>query len=371
MESLTKHPLSTLPHVRALGRCAGRDPLTLFWTGSGIELLFTGSELWVEFNADYSGMEPWVSVELDGVCISRFAVNPGASRVCLFRGMAPGRAKHLRLRKDTQPIPNDPDNLLQITALEYAGGEFLPLPEPQYRLEFVGDSITSGEGAIGAVCEDDWVGAFFSAQNNYARMTADALNAEYRVVSQCGWGIVTEWNNNPHHAIPPYYTRVCGVAPGSRNVALGAQDPYDFAAWKADAVIINLGTNDDGAFHQPAWTDPDTGETFKLRTLPNGDYHPQDAARIANAVQDFLALVRRCNPDAAIVWVYGMLGLPLMPVLEQGFAQYRAASSDANVHLLTLPETTPATVGARQHPGIAAHRAAADVLAQFLRGILA
>ena len=68
--------------------------------------------------------------------------------------------------------------------------------------------------------------------------------------------------------------------------------------------------------------------------------------------------------------VYGMLGLRLMPVLEQGFAQYRAASNDANVHLLALPETTPATIGARQHPGAAAHRAAADVLAPFLRSIL-
>ena len=48
MQNLTISPLSTLPQVRVLGRCAGTDPLTLFWTGSGIELLFTGSELWVE-----------------------------------------------------------------------------------------------------------------------------------------------------------------------------------------------------------------------------------------------------------------------------------------------------------------------------------
>ena len=100
MQNLTISPLSTLPQVRALGRCAGTDPLTLFWTGSGIELLFTGSELWVELNADYDTMEPWVSVELDGAWISRFAVNPGTRRMCIFRGAAPGRAKHVRLLKD-------------------------------------------------------------------------------------------------------------------------------------------------------------------------------------------------------------------------------------------------------------------------------
>ena len=110
---------------------------------------------------------------------------------------------------------DDPAHLLQITGLEYAGGEFLPLPEPQYRLEFVGDSITSGEGAIGAKPEEDWVGAFFSAENHYGRLTADALGAEYRCISQSGWGIVTGWDNDVRHVMPPYYTQVCGVAMGS------------------------------------------------------------------------------------------------------------------------------------------------------------
>lgn len=108
MQNLTISPLSTLPQVRVLGRCAGTDPLTLFWTGSGIELLFTGSELWVELNADYDTMEPWVSVELDSAWISRFAVNPGTSRMCIFRGAAPGRAKHVRLLKDVQAMSEDP-----------------------------------------------------------------------------------------------------------------------------------------------------------------------------------------------------------------------------------------------------------------------
>ena len=62
------------------------------------------------------------------------------------------------------------------------------MPEPKYRLEFVGDSITSGEGTVGAIYEEDWISAFFSAENTYPRMVADALSAEYRVISQSGWG---------------------------------------------------------------------------------------------------------------------------------------------------------------------------------------
>ena len=118
MEQLTTAALTQLPQVRALGRHTGRDPLTLFWTASGIELEFTGSELWVDLFADYEVVEPWVSVELNGAWVARFAVNPGKSRVCLFRGMTPGKAKHVRLLKDVQAMHDDPAHLLQITGLE-------------------------------------------------------------------------------------------------------------------------------------------------------------------------------------------------------------------------------------------------------------
>jgi len=73
MQELQKSTLAQLPQVWALGRHTGRDPLTLFWTASGIELEFTGSELWVDFFADYEIVEPWVSVELDGVWYSLVA----------------------------------------------------------------------------------------------------------------------------------------------------------------------------------------------------------------------------------------------------------------------------------------------------------
>lgn len=370
MEVLQKTSLAELPQVRALGRHTGRAPLTLFWTASGIELEFTGSELWVDFFADYTVMESWVSVELNGAWIARFAVNPGESRVCLFRGMTPGKAKHVRLFKDVQAMYDDPAHLLQITGLEYAGGAFLPLPEPQYRLEFVGDSITSGEGAIGAVPEEDWIGAFFSAENHYARLTADALGAEYRCLSQSGWGIVTGWDNDIRHVMPPYYTQVCGVAQGERNAALGAQQPNDFAAWKSDAVIINLGTNDNGAFDSPAWVDPETGREHALRLLSNGDFHPEDAQKVADGVQSFLTLVREKNPQAKLVWCIGMLGSRILPLLQRGVEQYQVETGDEKVWLLELPETTPETVGARQHPGAENHRQAAKVLTEFLRKVL-
>ena len=181
---------------------------------------------------------------------------------------------------------------------------------------------------------------------------------------------MTGWENDPRHVMPPYYTQVCGVAQGARNAALGAQHENDFAAWPPDAVIINLGTNDTGAFDNPPWLDPATGEPHQLRRLSGGGFHPEDAQTVASGVQHFLTLLRAKNPQAKLVWCIGMLGSELLPVLRQGMEQYKAMTGDCFVYLLELPNTTSETMGARQHPGAENHRQAASVLTGFLKTIL-
>ena len=364
-------PLSELPQVRILGRHSGADPLTLFWSGSGVELDYTGSELWAEFYVSYQEMEPWVTVEVDGAFLTRLPLNPGQNRLCLLRGVAAGKARHIRLLKETQAMSADARHLLQITALQWRDGEFLPLPAPCYRLEFVGDSITSGEGAIGSPETENWNSSIFSVQQHYARETADALGAEFRLISQSGWGVLSGWDNDLRHNLPEYYTRVCGVMRGPEQAAQGAQREQPFAEWQPDAVIVNLGTNDCYAFDSPAWTDPETGEQHQLHRCADGSFDPADTARIQQAVVRFLALLRRCNPQAQLVWAYGMLGHAMQPVLEAGVAQYRAESGDEQVHFVLLPDTQPGAFGAHGHPGAASHRAAADVLTEALRMILA
>lgn len=354
--------VQNLPQVRALGRHSYTDgTLTLFYTGSGIECICTGSELWLDLNADYELNEPWLSVELNGAWISRFPVTTGHSEVCIYRGMSSGTPKHVRVFNDVQAMYDDPRHLLQITALRWENGEFLPLPDPKYRLEFVGDSITSGEGALGAPQEEDWISAFFSVMNHYGRMTADALDAEFRFISQSGWGILSGWENDPHRCVMSYYESICGVARGERNAALGAQTPYDFRSWPADAVIVNLGTNDAGASHNPAWVDPESGISYAQSTTP------EHREKLKKAVIQDLKQLRRCNPNALLVWAYGMLGDELRATLEDAVANYRHDTGDERAYFLLLPDTTPETVGARQHPGAAAHRKAADTLTAFLR----
>lgn len=363
---MEKRSLASLPQVRALGRhTGGRDPLTLFYTASGIECLFTGSELHLCLNAGFDLYEPWISVELNGAWIARFPVPAGESEVCLFRGMTPGRVKHVRVLKDVQAMHDDPGHFLQVTGLAFADGGFLPLPEPACRLEFVGNSITSGEGALGARCEEDWISPFFSAVNHYARMTADALGAEWRIVSQSGWGLLSSWDNDPRCRVMAYYDTVCGLADGPHNAALGAQQPCRFDAWPADAVILNLGTNDNNAMDNPPWADPATGRQYAQRPTP------EHLAALEQSAVDAIKQVRARNPQAWILWAFGMLGAGRMDaVLRAAVSRAAAEMNDSRLCYLPLPAATAGILGARRHPGVECHRQAAQALTACLWSIL-
>ena len=88
----------------------------------------------------------------------------------------------------------------------------------------------------------------------------------------------------------------------------GAGDKNDFTSWQPDAVLVNLGTNDAFAFQSKAWVDEGTGETFEQKLNPDGSYEAESLARFEDAVYNFLVVLRRDNPHAHIVWLYGMIG---------------------------------------------------------------
>ncbi len=367
---MNTYAMEDIKELFVLGRTTReRNPLTLFWTGSGIECNVKASELWLEVEADYSIYEPWISVVINGAYVSRFMLVKGKQWICLFRGMNPEITKNVRVLKDIQAMSGDPEHCLQIHSIK-TDGTFEEVSEKPYKIEFIGDSITSGEGSIGAKAEEDWISMWFSTQNNYAVMTANALDADYHIISQCGWGVYTSWDNDPHGNIPDYYEKVCGLISGERNRALGANDEYDFQSWQPDVIVINLGTNDDGAFNSPEWMDPDTGEKHKQYRNEDGTYAANDILNFEHAVTDFLFKLRKYNPKAQLLWVYGMIGVPIKDPILTALEAYQKQSGDRKVSFLELPDTTEETIGARQHPGALAHQNVSTVLQKKIKELL-
>lgn len=184
------------------------------------------------------------------------------------------------------------------------------------------------------------------------------------------WGVLTSWDNNPHASIPQYYEKVCGLLTGEKNEALGAFRENDFGSWQPDVVVVNLGTNDGGAFNSLAWKDEVSGETHKQRLNEDGTYNEEDLNSFEEAAENFLTKLRKCNRNAHIIWAYGMLGTPMMSAIYRAVNSYIRKTGDNKVSVFQLPNTTDETVGSRSHPGVLAHEKAAKELTGFIRGIL-
>ncbi len=344
-------------------------PLPLFFNGSGIEVNVTGTELWIDVDVDFDIYEPWTSVELNGAFMGRQMLMPGKHSLCLFRGMSADVVKNVRFFRELQAMSEDNACRLLVNGFR-CDGNFFPVIPKRFKLEFIGDSITSGEGTYGANEDMDWLPMYMSVSRNYAKMVSDALGAEYRLVSQGGWGVLCGWDNDPRHNIPSIYEQICGLAQGETNEKLGAKKPYDFSRWIPDAIIVNLGTNDAGAFRQPGWRDPVSGEVFRQRMQEDGTFHPKDVARFEEAVVSFLGMIRRNNPTSHIVWAYGMLGFELTFAITEAMSKYQRMSGDANIAFLQLPNTTEETVGSRTHPGVRSHERAAQIVIEYLETVL-
>ncbi|NLO10126.1 MAG: SGNH/GDSL hydrolase family protein [Clostridiales bacterium] len=370
MISLKEYRLSEVDNLKVHGRTTGDlSPLTLFWTASGIELNIKASELWVEMEADYLAHEPWISIIINGVNVSRQMVTRGKKWVCLFRGMNSDTVKKIRILKENQALNEDPLSCLVVHGVK-CDGEFLPVKDRPYKIEFIGDSITSGEGVLGTKDEDDWIMMWFSAVYNYTYMVAEELNADYRVLSQSGWGVYTSYDNNPYKSLPDYYEKVCGTLGGEMNKRLGAQENNDFSLWQPDIIVVNLGTNDEGAFNNPEWKDEQTGKIYKQRKNADGSYNVEDLKKFEEAVKKFLYKLRSYNPDAHIIWAYGMLGDTMLPAINRGIENYQLQSNDNKVSVILLPNTREETVGARYHPGIQSHKEAAKVVVDYIKNLV-
>jgi len=363
---VTETLIKDIPELKVHGRTTPcRSPLTLFWTAGGFECNVTGSELWVELEVSYDTFEPWFSYTVNGDWVGRQMLVKGRYWLPLFRGMNTETVKNVHFYKDLQAMSDDGRSYIHIHALRH-DGKFLPVVEKKRKLEFIGDSITSGEGLFGAKQEQDWIPMFFSALKDYAYQTAQLLDAEYRVFSQSGWGVHSTWDNNINGALPKYYKEVCSLMKSEENERLGGNMPHDFSSWQPDCVIVNLGTNDASAFNQPEWVDEKTGKSYKMHTNPDGSYVMEDMRQLQQAVKDFIKLIRECNPKAYIIWCYGMLGTDIQLYLCEAVTEYVKETDDRRVSYLQLPNTTQESVGSREHPGYLCHKQAAEVLAEYI-----
>lgn len=346
---------------RILGRTVINEAssLPLFWGAAAVEVNVKATEVWVKLSATYNSSEPWVAVEVNNSFTNRFLVPSGEPVwICIARGLNPQKENLISIIKDTQPMPSDSQHALFVHEIGLNDeGSFAKIPQRPLKIEFIGDSITSGEGLAGGPAEQEWIPQWFCASQTYAVKTSHLLNADWSCVSQCGWGLYWAWDANKDGAIPPHYENICSVIPGDYQKKLGAHEFYNFGTG-ADVVVLNLGTNDNTARASLSLTDAEYAST------------------IISAAKDFLVKIRKHNPKAPIIWSYNMLTLDVFPpALTKAVEEYKAQTGDSKVYILKLSsieevEITPFHKGSRGHPGPGTHNAAALKLAEYIKSAI-
>lgn len=328
-------------YVRLLGRFDPRQPaFSMFWTGSGVQMRVRCTTLDMEIEADYDKQCPWLAVMVDGAPAARFALSRGRRYYTLLAGMDETIPHTVTVVRDTQPVAEDERLFVRAHRLR-VGGELLPLPPARLQIEFVGDSLTSGEGLIGPKDAMEWRVIWLSGAQSWAAEVCRRMNARGRWIAQSGWGVYWSWNGQREQRIPRIYDRVCAVE-------RGGEAAYDFAANPVDAVVINLGTNDAAALsHLSGQPRADAAEAIRL------------------AAEDFIRQVRARNPGAYILWAYGMCGEAIAPLLRAAVRNVRR-EGDRRVGYVRLPACPREGMGSRDHPGRSNHMSAARIIARRL-----
>ncbi len=191
-------------------------------------------------------------------------------------------------------------------------------------IEFIGDSISTGFGALGTSSDSDGGSPMWQdATAAYPYLTAKALGADFSDVAYSGIGAKYGYQDPNMQTFYPY-----------QRYNYDSTTQYGFTR-QPDVVVIALGTND----------------------IAN----QTDAALRKVGYQEMLDLVRAKNPNSKIVWIYGMMkdddNTMIASLIEENGG---AAEGLYSLELVTN------TAGAGWHPSAAGQQKFADDLVAFL-----
>jgi hypothetical protein len=210
-----------------------------------------------------------------------------------------------------------------------------PPPRPLRRMEFYGDSITSG---LGVERKKLNVENIHSEQNNYlsyAAMTARRFKAEYVCISRSGIGVYRSWYPL---TMPQMFDR---LMPNDES------PKWDFSRYTPDIVVINLFQND-------SWL------IGKMIPRPS----PEE---IIAAYVSFVKTIRGKYPSAHIICTLGNMdatreGSPWPGYIEKAVQEMNSKYQDLKVYTCIFPYEDAAG-----HPLVTQQKDMADILCDFIK----
>ena len=219
-------------------------------------------------------------------------------------------------------------------------GDFIDAPEKSdLYIEFIGDSITAGQGMLTSEPSYSTV-HHEDATRGWAFLTAKTLGADWSVVAQSGICAIDGLS---------YSAGSAGISmrvkyPKLRYLQGDTETEYDFAR-EPDVIVIGLGTNDMNCWDR--------------------EHCAIDQSELKPGFKKMFDLVREKNPNAKIVWIYGMMTSSYRGYVEEIMEE--AGGAEAGFYTLQLPHDNK---GGQGHPTLASQQVYADTLAPFIEKIL-
>ena len=207
----------------------------------------------------------YIDVEVDGGEAQRLKLAAGEQTLPVFTGAAGLHDVVVTRRNESW------QGTIEVLGFDAAEGRFLaPVPQPERRLLFIGDSVTCGE-ATDIRAGDPADGPHTACGRlAYGKVLARKLGAQCHLVSYGGRGIIRDWQGIRDTANAPVFYE--------RALPDEATPLWDHASYVPDGIGIALGTND---FNQGV---PDENE-------------------FVNAYVELVRKVRRDAPNAFIVLI--------------------------------------------------------------------
>ena len=331
-----------LNHVRVIGRVMPlENMLWMALSGTGVEFRVTGTEAAVTFVADDSCMgnpddRTRIAVYTDGKRTADVMLDEPEMRISVFES-GTTQTHVIRIIK----LSESAMSTCGITKIE-TDGEICPTGPKDRLIEFIGDSITCGYGV-----DDEDANHHFSTKTEdvtrtYAFKTAEALDAEYSMVSFSGYGIVSGYSGDgekvANQLVPTYYEKLGYSYHTLLEKYVPQNMAWDFSSLRPDLVVVNLGTND---------------MSYVL------DKEDRREEYITGYVA-FLKTVRKNNPDAEILCVLGIMGEALCTAVEETVERFKTETKDAKISYMGFTEQLPEDGRAADwHPTETTHTKAA------------
>jgi lysophospholipase L1-like esterase len=222
-------------HINYMGRVAfsGKDVARYDWPGIQVRFRFTGEELKLRFAG---GERNYFDLFIDDKLVNTLhAKDDTIAAVNSIKGNGPHSARFV---KRTEGGMGE----TRFYGVELSKkGRLLPwTKEASRHIEFIGNSITCGYGVESASRNDNFDPRTENVGKSYATLVAKAFGADYHVVAHSGLGVVRNYGD-PEKVSTNFATMPQRF---SRTLDLDDSLSWNYSLWQANAVVINLGTND-------------------------------------------------------------------------------------------------------------------------------